>query len=391
MSRAFRLAWRYVTFHKVNSLILIACISLTLYLPVAVSILLTQFNRQIVARAESTPSVIGSKGSEFDLTLDALYFQTDYQSTLTMKAADDIAATGLAQPIPLHLKFTAARFPIVGTTLEYFEFRGLEIAEGEGLIRIGDCVLGADVARRRKLKPGDQLKSDRLRELDFSGNPPLKMRVTGILEKAGTADDQAVFVDLKTAWIIEGLGHGHQEITEEQTLDQEGNTTIANAGVSSMLEITEENLDSFHFHGDSRDFPISAIIGNTPDQRSRDLLEGRYLEPENADAQFVLPRDVVDELMDLVFKIKQFFNANSILIGLATILLLFLVLLLSLKLREREMQTMFKLGCSRSTIAMLQISELAIICLISFAVVGLAVLLTWWYAGELIRALLIAR
>ena len=40
------------------------------------------------------------------------------------------------------------------------------------------------------------------------------MPVVGILGPTRTADDQAVFVDLKTAWVIQGLGHGHQDVTK---------------------------------------------------------------------------------------------------------------------------------------------------------------------------------
>ena len=53
--------------------------------------------------------------------------------------------------------------------------------------------------------------SDPLNVFDLSGTYPLKMRVVGVLEKSGSADDDAVFVDLHTEWIISGIGHGHQK------------------------------------------------------------------------------------------------------------------------------------------------------------------------------------
>lgn len=44
--------------------------------------------------------------------------------------------------------------------------------------------------------------------------------MVGVFKKSHTSDDLAVFVDLKTAWVIQGLGHGHQDITKlkDQTL-----------------------------------------------------------------------------------------------------------------------------------------------------------------------------
>ena len=47
---------------------------------------------------------------------------------------------------------------------------------------------------------------------DLSAEYPLKMRVTGILAPTGTPDDLAVFTDVKTAWVIDGIGHGHDDL-----------------------------------------------------------------------------------------------------------------------------------------------------------------------------------
>jgi hypothetical protein len=55
----------------------------------------------------------------------------------------------------MYVRFQARRNPIVGTTLDYFEFRGLQIARGRQLAVLGDCVLGARVAKSLALKPGD--------------------------------------------------------------------------------------------------------------------------------------------------------------------------------------------------------------------------------------------
>ena len=66
MKRAFQLAWRYVVHHRFKSLLMVMCIVLTLLMPIALSILLSSFNRQIVARAESTPLIVGAKGSRVE-------------------------------------------------------------------------------------------------------------------------------------------------------------------------------------------------------------------------------------------------------------------------------------------------------------------------------------
>jgi putative ABC transport system permease protein len=65
-----------------------------------------------------------------------------------------------------------------------------------------------------------------------------------------------VFTDVKTAWVIAGIGHGHDDVV---TADAEGNIT-ANAAITEVQRITPENIDSFHFHGAVSDYPLSAVL-----------------------------------------------------------------------------------------------------------------------------------
>ena len=59
--------------------------------------------------------------------------------------------------------------------------------------------------------------------------------------------------------MIEGLGHGHQDLADPEAasgvLRTEGDRIIANASVVQYNEITADNIDSFHFHGDLSAFP----------------------------------------------------------------------------------------------------------------------------------------
>ena len=64
-------------------------------------------------------------------------------------------------------------------------------------------VIGADVAKQLSLKTGDSLISTPETVFDIAGIYPLKMNIVGVLKQSHTPDDRAVFVDLKTAWIIE--------------------------------------------------------------------------------------------------------------------------------------------------------------------------------------------
>jgi len=392
--RTLLLAWRYIVFHKMKTAILIVSITLTAYLPVLTPVLLARILQQLTARAAATPLVIGAKGSRFDLVLHALYFETDAPGTISMSEVAKIRDNKdkLAVPIPLYIRHRARRAPVVGTSLDYFRFRNLRLAEGQQVTRLGDCVLGANVARRLGLGPGDHLMSDPQNVFDIAGTYPLKMRITGVLAKSRSADDAAVFVDVKTAWVIDGLAHGHQDLArtsdDRVVLRRDDGKVVANAALMQYTEITDDNIHSFHFHGDPADFPISAIIAVPDSRKSEVILIGRY-QLQTAPTQILTPPTVVEEMMDMVFKVKRFFDANAALVAMATSLLLALVIVLSVRLRRREMQTMFRLGCSRLTVVRLLAAELLIILAACTVITTLLVALTMVFAPHILRAVMV--
>ena len=110
---------------------------------------------------------------------------------------------------------------------------------------LGECLIGADVARKLNLSVGDYILSSPENLFDLAGVYPLKMTVTGILDKTNSADDKAIFVDLKTAWVIQGLGHGHQDIKKiedpSMVLNQSDNLITATSKVKQYTTISINN------------------------------------------------------------------------------------------------------------------------------------------------------
>ncbi len=388
MMGSLRLAISYLSHYWGRTLILLLCVFLTLVLPISLAILLNQFSRSIVARANATPTVVGAKGSKMDLALHSIYFSAPPESTLKYAAVKEVNESGLARAIPIHGRFTAEGYPVVGTALEYFSFRGLSIEQGNGLAILGDCVIGAEVAQRLGLGPGDFMVTDQGSVLDLAGEYSLKLNVVGVLQPSASADDRAVFVDIKTAWVAEGLGHGHQDLegaeSEKLLVGEDGGEKVASSAVLPYTEITERNFDSFHFHGDTADFPVSCILVNAPDEDNATLLEGRYQNAEG-DVQLIRPPEVIEQLMGLVFQVKRFFDVNAMLVALATLMLLGLVVLLSVRLRDREMQTMFRMGCSRGTMAKIQITELSIVFAVALCLVGAVCFAVSYYAEPIVQ------
>ncbi len=388
MQHDFYLAWRYLRHHKTRTLILISCLSLLAILPLALHLMLDEGGRQMTARAAATPLLVGAKGSAVDLTLNALYFSEAAQSRITMAESDRIDETGWANPLPIYARFRVQGHPLVGVTLDYFDFRQLVTAQGAMLAMLGECVLGAEAAKDLKLKPGDTLLTTPENLFDLAGVYPLKLHVTGVLGKTHSPDDQAVFVDLQTAWVIDGLGHGHAETKKADPTAVAFGRADANLAADAKLvtytEITPDNLESFHFHGDPATYPISAVIALPHDRKSSTLLRGRYLGAEEK-AQIVQPLETTRGLLQNIFRVGVLFDAVLVLVGGATLLALGLVFALSLRLRQKEIQIIFLLGCSRLTVLRLVAAEITLIVLASASVCLALLQPIQYYAGDLVR------
>ena len=386
------LAWQYLRFNKARTLILVSCITIIAALPMALEILLNESEQQLALRADSSPLLVGAKGSALDLVMNSIYFGNEVPEAITMAAVEQVSDTGLAAPIPLYVRFKARGFPIVGTTLDYFDFRGLQLQQGEMFVMLGQCVIGAEVAMKLNLKAGDYIVSSPETLFDIAGIYPLKMKIAGVLTPNHSADDLGVFVDIRTAWVIQGLGHGHKDVTKTTDssviLKKDKGNVTANAKLMQYTEITAENIDSFHLHGDPTGFPVTAVLAIPDDDKAGTILQGRYLGKEILH-QIVRPKEVIDTLMANIFKIRNVLDAVIMLVGTATLLALILVFSLSLRLREREIDIIFKLGCSRATIAKLLGAEICIITAISLAICGVLVSLIFHYDQMLVRNLFI--
>jgi len=386
------LAWRYLCFYKVRSFILIGCITVIAALPLALEILVNESERQLSLRAESTPLLIGAKGSALDLVMNSLYFSDASPEPITMAAVDQILESDLASPIPLLIRYRSRTFPIVGTTLDYLDFRQLEIESGNPFSLLGQCLVGAEIARQLDLGPGDHLTSSPEAMFDIAGVYPLKMRISGVLAETNSADDRAVFVDIRTAWIISGLGHGHTDLAkstdESVILKREAGQVTANAKLMQYNEITEDNIDRFHLHGDPVTFPITAVLALPHDEKSGTILQGRYLD-QDSNYQIVTPAKVVDSLLANIFRIRNVLDAVILMVGTATLMALVLVFSLSLRLRSKEMETIFKIGSSRATISRLLGAEITIIGCLSGLLCLIIMLLLNHYDEELVRRLFI--
>ena len=392
MKQSFYLAIKYLQFHRIRTLILVGSIGLILFLPAGLQKLITESEMQMMARADATPLIVGAKGNSTDLVINTLYFEQTEIDALNLRTIDALNGTGFGYSIPMVSFFNAREFSIIGTNLDYFHFRNLSIGEGRMLRYVGECVLGKRVAERLDLHPGDSLLSSPENFLDLAGVYPLEMEVVGILESSDTPDDFAVFTDLKTNWIIMGLGHGHQDLQNVNdptlVLERDSTNVTASAKVFLYNRVDGRDVGSFHFHGNIKDYPITSILFIPDSPKSATLLRGRFETGEMTD-QIVIPSIVVDNLLQNIFRVKQIFNTVFILVGVATLFILGLIVMLTLRLRKDEMYTMFTIGSSRNKILEIIGFELLITVFLSLVLAVILYSLTGYFVDDFIQQFII--
>ncbi|MBA4684235.1 MAG: ABC transporter permease [Planctomycetes bacterium] len=363
-SPLLRLAWKSLMHHKVRSFVLVLCIGLLGVLPLAVEGFLQLYRTQLESRAVATPLVVGAPGSRSDLLIQSLYFRGSVEGSIPMRIARQVAEAGRVTPIPLHIEGTVRDYPLVGTSPDYQKFRNLRMATGGPWPqRLSEAVIGSKFARREGLTAGDTVPTDAEELYDLGGGYPLVLKIRGVLEPTGTPDDEAVFVSLQTSWVVDGEGHGHIAINPDVDfsliLENKSDNVTMNAAIVEAVEVTPENENSFHFHGDPDDLPISSLLIDAATTKDRTLARSNLRRDEEL---LVLDSmSELNELLGIVLQAKAILDANSLLVLLAALLMLGLIVTLDIKVREREVRTLERIGAPRGFVARLLFTEVAIV------------------------------
>lgn len=383
------LALAHAQHHLARTLLLIGCIFISTLVPLASRVLSHSLEQSLLQRARSTPLVAGSKGSRVDLVMAALYFRRSPVEPITTATWLELAPQTRGSVIPINATFTARGHPIVASPPDYLELRSLRCARGTLPTLIGEVVLGAGVARATGLGPGDTIFSDQLEVFDLSTPPALRMHITGVLEARGTADDDAIFTDLKTAWVLSGLSHGHADaaskVPDQLVLERSAERVVVSEELVDYNEVTPANVATFHLHADPGSLPLTAIIIAPDTEREFSLIKARLNAREGIQA--LVPEQAVREVLAIVARFEQTVRLLSTVMAVLTAITIGLVTALSVRIRAREIETLGKLGASRGTVSLLFGVEMAAQLIIGVTLAVLVAGLLWVMPPDLVKVL----
>ena len=370
MSGIFYLALRHIRYHALRSLTFVLVVATLITIPLLGRLLTHAAEVRMLSRAEATPLVYGAKGSALELVLAGAYFRGSLEVNATMADYRWLLSTKLAQLAPIHWAGSSATYPIIGTDIEYLSLRSLEVAEGRKPVRVGEVVLGAEVATALRLGVGDEILSDAEQAFDLAGAYPVGMTVSGILAHSNSPDDGAILTDLKTSWIVAGFGHGHEDLStavQSSILKQSEDLVTANASLPTHIQITSDNLDSFHLHGSDETQLLTAVLVFPDDVKAAALIQGRVAD-QRLSHQIIRPIQPIGGLLENVFAVKKVLDRVIVALSVAALFALGLILALSVQMRSREFDIAQRLGGRKGLPALLVLGELSLLCLAALAV-----------------------
>lgn len=336
--------------------LVVVSLALALGLPSLTTAAVLRVESHLLARARSSPLLVGAAGSPYELTLSALYFRGGGEASLSLSTVREIHAQGYGIAAPIRVGHRAMGRALVGTSLDYFALRGLSVSEGRLPAAPGEVVAGAHAG----VAVGDTLRSDTVMLYDLVGAQAVPLAVVGVLAASGAPDDRVLFTDLLTLRAIEGDLHAHGQRLEGE--DPSSDPLFLSE------ELTPERLARAHLHGSPDAALVTAVLVAPRDARARDQLLGDLaVDPGR---QAVIPEQVISEVLDVILRARTVVVAGQGLIGLSSLLLAGLVLSLSIQLRRPDFALLRRMGARRSTLRALIAVEVVV--LLSLAVGGAA-------------------
>lgn len=364
-----RLAFKSLRNRRLTAGLTVLSIGLAVLLLLGVERIRDESRESFAATVSGTDLVVGARSSPVHLLLSAVFHIGNATNNLNWEAYRAIATRPeVAWTIPLALGDSHRGYRVVGTTLEYFEHlrfsrgRRLEVVQGRAFEDEHDAVLGADVARTLRYKPGDSIViAHGAGDVSFSLHEQHPFRVCGVLARTGTPVDRTVHISL-------------------QALDAVHEDPAADAAADPLAAALQDE----HSAAEREPRPPRAITAFLVGLKSRSAALGMQRvvneyagEPLTA----VLPGVALQEVWEITGAVEKTLFAVSALVVAVGLAGMLVALLTSLSERRREMAVLRSIGARPSQIFALILGEAACLTLLGI-VLGVAALYAGLIAGR---------
>ncbi|MCM8535301.1 MAG: ABC transporter permease [Lentisphaeraceae bacterium] len=335
------LALKKILHNKFISAAVVSSFALGFIIFILLNTTLDKYAQELTKRTEGNILVVGKSGALIDLIMDSLYFKQGnhnfVKNEYILPLQDEVPTARMFN------LYSCRNFPLIGTDIDYFDIRKLTFRDGISFTKLGECVIGSKVAEKLDLKVGDQLVTDPTNIFDPGGSTPIQLTVVGVVNHTDSPDDSAVFCSLKTAWTAHGLGHSHSEKTEGPDLSQK------------MLTFTDENLKTFHFHGDEKDYPLTSALILPEDNKAKNILTAEA--NAKGEVHVIEPKAGLAGFLTMIFQINTLFSFIMLMVILVFLLGFILIFYLQFKMRRKEKELFTRIGASKDFFSRLVYAE----------------------------------
>ncbi|WP_431103346.1 FtsX-like permease family protein [Roseateles noduli] len=215
-----RLAWRYLWARPMLTALNLMLLSLGLAAIGFVVLVSEQMEQGLKRDLGGIDLVVGAKGSPMQILLAGVFHLDQSTGNIPLATVSQLRAQPLvAQAVPISLGDSVQGFRIVGTTADYLALYQLALAQGQAWKAPMQAVLGAEVAGRSGLKPGDRFHGTH--GLASGGDEHEEAyEVVGVLAPTGGVVDRLVLTDLASVWEAHAAhGHGETAPHDEASLE----------------------------------------------------------------------------------------------------------------------------------------------------------------------------
>ncbi|NCA70035.1 MAG: ABC transporter permease [Sphingobacteriia bacterium] len=351
------LAWKSLLNRRGTALLTVFSIALSVMLLIGVERLRTETRASFASTIAGTDLIVGARTAPIQLLLYSVFRLGHATNTLSWDAYQAIAGhPSIAWTIPLSLGDSHRGYPVLGTTLDYFQHyrygrgRELVLADGAPFADRFDAVLGAEVARMLGYRLEDAIViAHGAADVAFARHESHPFRVVGILAPTGTPVDRTVHVTL------EGLEAIH--VGWETGVPRPGATLTPAQASEQRLAPTAITAVLVGLHSRIATFQVQRAVNE--------------YRPEPLTA--ILPGVALAELWSLVRIGEQALLLVSAFVVLVGLFGLLTVLLASLNERRREMAILRSVGARPVHVLALILGE-ALVLLVLGLLVGLVLL-----------------
>ena len=215
---SLNLSFAYLRHKALSTVLTIATFAAGVAMIVVLLLVNAQLQNEFTSNLKGIDLVVGAKGSPMQLILSSVFHLDIPTGNIPQEEAEKLSKHPMVkEAIPLALGDNYRGFRIVGTTPAYpAHYQASLQPGGRYWTKEMEAVLGAEVAAKSGLKPGDSFAGSHGLTSGGELHSEFPYTVVGILEPTGSILDRLVLTGRESVWYIhEHHHHDHDEDVDE--------------------------------------------------------------------------------------------------------------------------------------------------------------------------------